>query len=201
MNKFHVPDGTIPERTALLLSYAQELVANGTLPLDVVDMREGRFKNISEGYFLLNNAYKGWRIPDGHRTELPKIAALQCVTISRYQPFFPLVHPVDELDLVAAKPNEVFAALYALGILEINFKPDTLEKQDFWLRLLDVISSTFSQTLEPYQQDKSFKIDQPFEYYLDLIKSIHQEDKPAISALICIFELMSKKRETLGFNV
>jgi hypothetical protein len=166
----------------------------------VVDLREHRFKHICEGYFLLNRAYKDWRIQDGHFTELPKIAALQCLTISRYQPFFPLKTPVDEKDIRQAKPNEMFACSYALGILEVDFQPDTPEKKDFWLRLLDVISNVSIQTLETYTTDKNLRINQPLEHYERQIKSIHPDDKPGISSLICIFELMSKKRTDLGIS-
>ena len=160
-------------------------------------MRGGRFPYISEGYFLLNRAYKDWRMPDGHFTERPKIAALQCVTISRYQPFFPLIVPVDEANIGVIKCNEIFALSYALGILEISFKPDSNEKVDFWLRLLDVISAASCQTLEAYSVDRSFGIERPLEEYDHLITNIHPDDKPIINALISIFELMSAKGASL----
>jgi len=64
----------------------------------------------------------------------------------------------------------------------------------------DVISSASAQSLEAYTTDKNFRIEQPFEYYENQIQSIHPYDKPAISSLICIFELMSKKRSDLGFH-
>jgi len=195
-----VPESTITDRTKLLLDHAKELIAAGTLPAGVVEIREHRFKHICEGYFLLNWAYKDWRIEDGHFTELPKVAALQCLTISRYQPFFPLKTPVDEANIVELKPNEIFAFSYALGILGVEFEADTPEKIDFWLRVLDVISTARIQTLETYSVDKSAKISQPLSYYRDQITSIHPDDKGTISALICIFELMSKKRTDLGIT-
>jgi hypothetical protein len=198
-----VPSGTTAERVSqraqLLLEHAKDMVSAGTLPADLVDMREYRFKNISEGYFLLNEAYKSWRISDGHNTERPKIAALQCVAIARYQPFFPLVHPVNEADPAAAKPNEMFALSYALGILEIDFVPNSPARRDFWLRLLDVISSASAQTLEGYSNDQTHQIDQPLENYVRQMreKKIHPDDRAAISSLICIFELLSAKRARL----
>jgi hypothetical protein len=101
-------------------------------------MAERRFPLISEGYFLLNQAYKGWRLPDGHFTKHPKIAALQCVVISRLQPFFPLQFPVDQMEVGAIKCNEIFACSYALGILERDLRPDTPEKIDFGFSISSV---------------------------------------------------------------
>jgi len=136
-------------------------------------------------------------MPDGHFTERPKIAALQCVTISRYQPFFPRTTPVDEGNIGVIKCNEIFALSYALGILEISFVPDTEEKIDFWLRLLDVITAAKAQTLEAYTVDRSMGINRPLDDYGNLITEIHSDDKPIINALISIFELMSAKGDTL----
>ncbi len=113
---FYVPENTISERADLLRSLAVELLETGTLPKTLLDFRPRRFRYISEGYFLLNKAYKDWRMPDGHFTERPKIAALQCVTISRFQPFFPLQDPVDEANVSVVKCNEIFAFTYAMGI-------------------------------------------------------------------------------------
>jgi hypothetical protein len=199
VSQFYVPNGTISDRAKLLLDHASELISDGIFPSDIVGIREHRFVNLAEGYFLLNHAYKSWRIKETHLTELPKIAALQCVVISRYQPFFPLVHPVNDADVFAIKPNEMFALSYALGILGVNFVPDTPVKEDFWLRLLDIISSSCAQTLEPYSMDKSHSIAQPLSYYEQKMTTVHADDKPAINTLISIFELMSKKRADLGF--
>jgi hypothetical protein len=120
-------------------------------------------------------------------------AALQCVTISRYQPFFPSKIPVNEANIGVVKCNEIFALSYALGILEISFTPDTEAKIDFWLRLLDVITASTAQTLEAYSVDRSMGLDRPLEEYEHLMPHIHPDDRPTINALISIFELMSPK--------
>lgn len=197
MSGFYVSQSTIDDRTNLLRQHATDLINDGVLPKDLVDMRGYRFPHISEGYFLLNRAYKDWRIPDGHFTERPKIAALQCVTISRYQPFFPLKTPVDEANISVIKCNEIFALSYALGILQIKFTPDTDQKVDFWLRILDVITAMSAQSLEAYTVDCSLGLKRPIEEYEHLVAQIHSDDKPMISALISIFELMTSKGDGL----
>lgn len=188
-----MPLSTIQERAHLLLNHAKELLNSGALPGDLVDIREHRFPAISEGYFLLNRAYKDWRMPDGHFTERPKIAALQAVVISRYQPFFPKQVPIDEANVAVIKCNEIFALSYALGILEIAFTPNTDQKVDFWLRLLDVITDANIQTIEAFTVDRSLGIIRPLTDYDRSVRQIHPNDKPTISALISIFELMSTK--------
>jgi hypothetical protein len=187
---FYVPADIIAARANLLRSFAADLLVSGTLPRDLLDYRPNKFQQIMEGYFLLNNAYKDWRLPDGHFTEKPKIAALQCVTISQFQPLFPLQHPVDDSNVSLIKCNEILAFGYAMGILEKSFTPDTDEKKDFYLRILDVITSTRAQTIEAYRVDRDMQIIRPLgEYTFD----IHADDKPAINSLICIFELLAGK--------
>jgi hypothetical protein len=187
---FYVPADIIAGRANLLRSLAAELLASGSLPRGLLDYRPNKFQQIMEGYFLLNKAYKDWRLPDGHFTEKPKIAALQCVTISQFQPLFPLQDPVDESNIPLIKCNEILAFTYAMGILERSFTPDTEEKMDFYLRVLDIITATRAQTIEEYRVDRDMGIMRPLgEYKTD----IHADDKPAISSLICIFELLSGK--------
>ena len=197
MSKFYATPETISERTKLLLEHARELLNSGAVPSRHVELAEHRIQLTSESYFLLNRAYKGWRMPDGHFTELPKIAALQCVTISRLQPFFPLQIPVDEANVGIIKCNEIFACSYALGILERDFHPNTPEKIDFWLRLLDVISGTTAETIEPYIVDKKLEINKPLEQYNHTITSVLEQDKLGINSLISIFELLSAKGDEL----
>src|SRR5262249_4403967 len=115
------------------------------------------------------------------------------VVISRLQPFFPSKLPVDDMDIGVIKCNEIFAFSYAMGILERSFKPDTPEKIDFWLRLLDVITSTKCETIEPYIQDKRLQISRPLSEY-SASMSVLDVDKPGINSLMCIFELLSAKR-------
>jgi hypothetical protein len=197
LSSFYVTQETISERAELLLRHARELLESGVLPRGLVDLRERRISLLTEGYFLLNRAYKDWRLPGGHFTERPKIAALQCVTISRFQPFFPSRMPVDDTNVAVIKCNEIFACSYALGILETEFTPDTPEKIDFWLRVLNVITSSRAETLEPYITNKKMQIDLPLEDYDRSIHSIHEADRPAINSLVCIFELLSDKRDEL----
>jgi hypothetical protein len=101
---------------------------SGSIPKDRVTLAEHRIPLIADAYFLLNRAYKDWRISDGHFTERPKIAALQAIVIARLQPFFPSEYPVDEADIGIVKCNEIYAFSYGMGILEKSFTADTPEK-------------------------------------------------------------------------
>lgn len=193
---FYVPAKTISDRADLLLEHAHKLLASNLIPRDRVELAEHRIRMIAEGYFLLNRAYKDWRMPDGHFTEFPKIAALQAVVISRLQPFFPSKLPVDDMDIGVIKCNEIFALSYAMGILEKSFLPNTPEKIDFWLRLLDVITSTKCETIEPYIQDKRLQINRSLSEYSASI-NILDADKLGINSLMCIFELISEKRTVI----
>lgn len=197
MTEFYVSAQTISERAKLLLDHARDLLDSNLIPRDRVELAEHRIHLIAEGYFLLNRAYKDWRMPDGHFTEFPKIAALQSIVISRLQPFFPSKLPVDEADVGVIKCNEIFAFSYALGILERRFKPDTPEKIDFWLRLLDVITSSSCETIEPYIADKKLQINRPLVEYSISISSILEADKPVLNSLMCIFELLSAKGDEI----
>jgi hypothetical protein len=187
---FYVPADVIAGRANLLRSLAADLLASGELPRDLLDYRPNKFQQIMEGYFLLNQAYKDWRLPDGHFTERPKIAALQCVTVSRFQALFPLQDPVDESDVAVIKCNEILAFTFGMGILERTFNPNTEEKMDFYLRVLDIITATRAQTIEAYRVDRDMGIMRPLGEYKT---EIHPDDKPAIDSLICIFELLSEK--------
>jgi hypothetical protein len=93
-----------------------------------------------------------------------------------------------------AKCNEIFAFAAALGILEVEFSPDTPQKLDFWLRVLDVITASRSETLEPYVVDVQYETQREWNAY-DL--TIHPNDKLPINSLISIFELLSKKRDAI----
>jgi hypothetical protein len=189
---FYVSPQVISERTALLLEHARDLLKSDAIPRDRVDLAEYRIPLISEGYFLLNQAYKDWRMPGGHFTELPKIAALQSLVIARLQPFFPRKYPVDDTDIGVIKCNEIFAVSYGMGILERSFAPNTPEKIDFWLRLLDIVTSSSCETIEPYIVDKKLEITKPLAQYASINKVL-ECDRPALNSLICIFELLSEK--------
>jgi hypothetical protein len=192
---FYVPQSTISERTDLLLEHARDLLHSNSIPNDRVVLAEHRIRLVAEGYFLLNRAYKEWRMPDGHYTELPKIAALQSVVIARIQPLFPSKLPIDEADVGIIKCNEIFAFSYGMGILEKTFTPNTPEKIDFWLRLLDVITSSSCETIEPYITDRKLQINRQLSEYST--NTVLERDKPALNSLMCIFELLSEKAEII----
>lgn len=189
MSKHVFSESAISERVILLTDIAKSLLENGVIPEDTVVLRQGRILPLVRGYFLLNAAYKDWRINDGHHTEKPKIAALQATVISSFQPFKP-INPADTQTIAQARCNEIYAMAYALSILEVDFNPDSVAKQDFWLRLLEIISRSEIQTLEPFIQDVNFQIQKPLESYTLSVLPI---DKLPINALISIFELISEK--------
>jgi hypothetical protein len=179
----------VEERVQLLADIGRALQADGILPATTINFREHRLRPMVRGYFLFNEAYKNWRIEDDHNTEKPKIAALQAVLIARFQPFLP-INPSNATTLSEARCNEIFALAYAGSILERTFDPNTREKRDFWLRLLDIIAGSSAQTLEAYYQDVAMQINRPLEEYT---VAILPQDRVAINSLISIFELISAK--------
>jgi hypothetical protein len=183
------PSERISERVQLLRDIGKGLQADGVIPVDTVVFREARLLPMVRGYFLLNEAYKGWRIENGHNTEKPKIAALQAVVIARFQPFLP-INPSDARTTSEARCNEIFALAYAGAILERPFVPNSPEKLDFWMRLLEIISGSSAETLEPFYHDVAMQIDRPLNSYTI---AILKKDKLAINSLISIFELISAK--------
>lgn len=197
MTEFYVSPETISERAELLKSFAQDLLNSGALPADKLVLRENRFQLLAEGYFLLNKSYKTWRIHNGHRTERPKIAALQACVISRLQPFLPKQHPIDQTDVALIKCNEIFAFAYGIGILEQKFEPNTPEKIDLFLRVLDIISASSAETIEAYIIDKKYGTGRTLASYEASIGAINERDKLGINSLICIFEFLSPKAAAL----
>ena len=159
------------------------------LPKNSIIFRENKVLPMVRGYFLLNKSYKDWRIHAKHNTEKPKIAALQSVVIRRFQPFLP-VDPSNARSIAEARCNEIYALTYAMSILETSFVPDTPEKRDFWLRLLDIIADSSVVTLEPYFQDLKYQVERELNQYT---VAIQPQDKLAINSLISIFELISAK--------
>jgi hypothetical protein len=190
---FYVSEQIVSERSNLLREIAQLMLDSGVLPPDRIILRQGRIPLLTRGYFLLNRAYKDWRIPDGHFTERPKIAAIQCMAIARFEPFTP-VFPNNAVNIAEYRCNEIFACSYAMGILGKSFVPNTPEKIDFWLRLLDVISEATVETLEPYIVDVNHEIKRPLAEYT---MPIHPADKLVLNSLISIFELISDKSKLL----
>lgn len=74
---------------------------------------------LSESYFLISDAYKGYRLFDGHRTDRAKIAALKTATILAVAPFVPLdmLNTADERTPLA---NAIFAAACAISVLQVD---------------------------------------------------------------------------------
>jgi hypothetical protein len=188
LTKFYASESDISERIALLTDIGKELQSAGIIP-DSVVFREARVTPMVRGYFLLNKAYKDWRIHATHHTEKPKIAALTCLVIARFQPFLP-ASPANVQTRAEARSNEVYALTYGLSVIEKSFTPDTPEKMDFWLRLVDIIAGSSVVTLEPYFQDIRLQIDRPLHQYT---VAIQPQDKLAINSLISIFEMISAK--------
>jgi hypothetical protein len=177
------------ERVQFFQAIAKEAVESGIFPTDKILLRMKRIPILVEGYFILNNCYKTWRIQDGHFTEVPKIAALQSLAIMTFEPFRPL-YPDNVTTVAEAKCNEMYALNCAAAILGVTIEPQVSVKRDFWLRLLDVLSEARCQTLEPYRVDLNLEINRPRSDYYRTILDI---DKPMINSLISIFELLSDK--------
>lgn len=157
---------------------------------DTIILRLPRIHLVAKGYFILNACYKNWRIEEGHYTQDPKIAAIQCMSIATFEPFRP-VNPTDAKTVAEAKSNEIYSLaceIYSLAcaaaILEIQI--DGNVKHDFYLRLLDVLSSCRSETLEPYLVDVGLQINRPLKGY---VGDVHANDKFGLDSLITIFEL------------
>ncbi len=187
MNAFYASERAIAERADLLCEVARELLANGTLPADRVVLREPRIHMLTQGYFLLNKAYKDWRIPAGHANEKVRIAALKAIVIARFQPFMPL-DPASATDLAEARCNEIFALACALGMLGCKLTLDSPGKIDLWLRVLDILAASSAETLGPFIADMNRHKPRPLE---DYALALHDHDKLAINSLISIFELIS----------
>jgi hypothetical protein len=189
VSAFYISDKAIEERTGILRDIAHALLDSGTLPRDRLMLRQDRIPLLTWGYFLLNKAYKDWRIPAGQSNEPARIAALQAMTIARFQPFLPLV-PSDAQDLAEARCNEIFALTYALGILKHDLGAAGPDHLDFWLRVLDIIAAARVETLDPFLADANRKTIRPLAEYALVV---HPHDKPMINGLISIFELIAAR--------
>lgn len=195
MSSFYASEKAISERAGLLREVARELLNSGTLPPDRIVLREPRIRLLTEGYFLLNKAYKDWRLPSGHSNEKIKIAALQAATIARFQPFLPL-DPTNAKSLGEARCNEIFALVYGLGMLECKLLLDSPAKTDLWLRVLDIIAAAGKlETLDPFIADINQKTLRPLE---DYAFTVHPNDKLVINSLISIYELVANMPDPLA---
>ena len=189
LSAFYASERAIAERADLLCEVARELLDNGTLPADRIVLREPRIRILTQGYFLLNKAYKDWRIPPGHANEKVRIAALKAIAIARFQPFMPL-DPTNTNDFTEARCNEIFALVYALGMLRCKLALDSPGKVDLWLRILDIIAESTVETLAPFIADINRHKQRPLE---DYSLTLHDRDKLAINSLISIFELVASR--------
>jgi hypothetical protein len=173
----------IADRTEFILDIARSLFESGVLDENRIVLRESRIKLCVEAYFLLNAAYKKWRIISGHNTELPKVAAMTAMVIVRLQPFRPI-----DLDNVRnraeAQSNAILAYAVATALLGIE---SDYSAKNFHYRLLDYINESGSETIEPYIVDKNLHNNRELDSY-DL--TIHAKDKDRANALITILELM-----------
>jgi hypothetical protein len=176
LSSFYASEALISERIGLLTDIGRALHTAGIIPNTVI-LREARITPMVRGYFLLNKAYKDWRIHDSHNTEKPKIAALTCCVIGRFQPFLP-TDPANAKSRAEARCNEIFALTLFRRV------------RHFWLRLLDIIAGASVVTLEPYFQDIRLEIKRPLDQYT---VAIQPQDKLAINSLISIFEMISAK--------
>lgn len=187
MSGFYISDKAIQERIGILGDIARALMSSGTLPADRLMLREGRIPLLAQGYFLLNKAYKDWRIPAGQSNETVRIAALQAMAIVRFQPFMPLA-PTGVRDLAEARCNEIFALVCGLGFLQKTLRLSGPDRIDFWLRVLDVMAAARAETLDPFIADIESGTRRPLEAY---VLAIHPDDELVINSLISIFELVA----------
>lgn len=155
---------------------------------NLVRFRLARMKTVTEAYFILNECYKAWRIAPGHFTEEPKIAAITCAAIQKIVPFVPqtpnMVTTVGE-----AKCNEIFALNCAAAIIGVPLG-DGGFKQDFWLRLLDILSDIECRTLDAFVTDINNQRQKPME---DYVRKLHRKDQLELNSLISIFEILCNK--------
>lgn len=176
------------ERAEFLVEIARDLQASGVLPQNRLALREARVRLATHSYFALNDAYHRWRIEDGHNTQPPKIAALQCLCIMRIEPFG-LVEPDNAQTISEARPNEIFALSVAAGILGFSVDDFSKEKLDQWLRILNLLSEVTCESIEPVIQDAAYEIKREIKEYNLVIFDV---DKYKIDMLVTLFELLAE---------
>jgi len=177
------------EREGFLTSIGEELLRPSVHRGDLIVFRIGRMSLLTEAYFILNECYKSWRIKPGHFTEEPKIAALTCAAIMKIVPFRPqtmnMARTVGEF-----KCNEIYALNCAAAFLAVPLA-STDFKDDFWLRLLDILSDVKCRTLDQFVADVNSGAKKDMSSYLG---EIDPRDHLEINSLITIFELLSSKQ-------
>jgi hypothetical protein len=178
----------VNDRVAFLLGIAEKLFDSKVLDKQKVFLNSHRIRICAEGYFLLNHAYKKWRMPKSHNTEMPKVAAMQSMTIVRIQPLIPF-DTKNVASRYEAQCNEIFALAVADALLEIETQHnDDPKMKNFYLRLLDFIAESSTETIETFLVDKSLSNNKPLKDYK---LEIHPKDQDRTNGLITIFELMA----------
>jgi hypothetical protein len=181
----------LEERAAFLADIAEGLVKPSILSGDLIVLRLARIPYVARAYFILNESYKAWRIEDNHYTEHPKIAALTSMAIMTILPFRPM-HPENVKTVGEARCNEIYALNCAAAILGVPIDPEGNVKQDFWLRLMDILNDTRSHTLDPFVFEVNNGKERPIAAYTH---QIHAEDRLALNSLISIFEILCDKHK------
>lgn len=174
----------ISDRTEFIEQIADELFGSGIFDENRIFLRRNRLRLCAEAYFLLNEAYKKWRIIDGHNTELPKVAAMMCMVIVRIQP----LRPIDlnnAVSRVEVQCNEIFALAVACASLGIDVDA---RRENFNFRLLDHLATSGSETIEPYIVDKNLSNNRALDTYKLNILPVDQD---RTNGLITIFELLA----------
>jgi hypothetical protein len=179
----------VRERESFFEELANDLIANEILPDKDIIFWSGRIPLLVRAYFIINESYKNWRMAEGHNTETPKIAALQCFAIKAISPFVPL-RPQNVRTVAEARCNEIFALYAAAGILGVKIEDGKNIKSDLWIRFMDIISRVEAHSLEPLVVDVNMQIDRDdMEYVTDIDTS----DRETLDVLITIFELLGNK--------
>ena len=173
---------TIGGRAEYLRGIGHSLIDDGVLSDKSLIFRTNRVTILTDAYFLLNEAYKGWRISKGHHTQPPKIAALTCMAIATLQPFLPK-NPETAKTFQQARGNEIYALACASAIMGITLHSG---KRDIYLRLLDVLSQCNCHTVEPLIVDRATENNRELSTYK--LKML-DKDKFQIDCLITIFEM------------
>jgi hypothetical protein len=74
---------------------------------------------LAEAYFLISDAYKDYRLFDGHRTDRAKIAALKTAAVLAVAPFAPL-DMLNTADPRTPLANAIFGVACATSVLQVD---------------------------------------------------------------------------------
>jgi hypothetical protein len=93
----------------------------------------------------------------------------------------------DAQSVAEARCNEIFALAAATAALGIKIADLQAKNHDRWLRMLDILSRSECETIEPVIIDVNSSIDRDVE---DYNIQILERDYQTIDSLITIFEFM-----------